>query len=124
MSRLFTLMGAGGSGKTRLALEVTKDLAGTYQDGVWVVELAGLSDPALVPQEVADALKVREQPGRPIFDTLLRALRDKRLLLVLDNCEHLINAAARLVEKLLSSCAGLSILATSREPLGVAGEVD
>ena len=123
MTRLLTLTGAGGSGKTRLALEVARDLVGAYPDGVWLVELAGLSEGGLVPQAVAASLGVAEQPGRSITDTLVGALRERRLLLVLDNCEHLIDAAARLVDALFDSCPGLRLLATSREPLELAGEV-
>jgi len=122
MTGLLTLTGAGGGGKTRLALEVVRELASTYPDGVWLVELASLSDPALAPQAVAQALGVREIPGRPLEDTLTDHLRTKRLLLVLDNCEHLVDKVAHLAEALLSSCPKLRILATSREPLGVRGE--
>ena len=120
MTRILTLAGAGGSGKTRLALEVAKDLIGAYPDGVWMVELAP-SESGLVAQEVAEALGVTERPGEPLADTLVDSLRGKEMLLVLDNCEHLIDAAARLAEELLRSCARLRILATSREPLGIAG---
>jgi non-specific serine/threonine protein kinase len=123
MTRLLTLTGAGGSGKTRLALEVARDLVGVYPDGVWLVELAGLSEGGLVAQKVAAVLGVAEQPGRPITEALVGAFRDKGLLLVLDNCEHLIDAAARLVDALLDSCPRLRVLATSREPLELAGEV-
>jgi predicted ATPase/DNA-binding SARP family transcriptional activator/DNA-binding CsgD family transcriptional regulator len=123
MSRLLTLTGAGGCGKTRLALEVTRDLVGVYPDGVWLVELAGLSEPELVPQQVADALAVREQPSCPFLSTLLEELQTKKLLVVLDNCEHLVDACAQLVETLLGSCPDLRVLATSREALGVSGEV-
>jgi len=123
MTRLLTLSGAGGSGKTRLALEVAKDLIGAYPDGVWLVELAPLSEGALVPQAVAKAVKVAEQPGRELTEALVDDLREKRLLLVLDNCDHLIEAAARLADSLLSSCPHLRVLATSREALGVEGEL-
>lgn len=123
MTRLLTLTGAGGSGKTRLALEVIGDLVGAYLDGVWVVELAPLSEAELVPQAVASALGVRERPGRPLIDDLADHLRDKDLLLVLDNCEHLIEAAARITDVLLSGCPRLKVLATSREALRVGGEV-
>jgi predicted ATPase len=123
MTRLLTLTGAGGSGKTRLAVEVAKDLVGTYRDGVWLVELAGLSEGVLVPQAVTGVLGVQEQPGRPLTDTLTEALRQKDLLLVLDNCEHLVEDAARLVDALLDSCPRLRVFATSREFLGVGGEV-
>jgi len=122
MTRLLTFTGAGGSGKTRLAVEFARGLIGRYPDGVWLVELAGLSEPDLVVQAVATTLEVREQPGRPILDAILDALRDKEILLVVDNCEHLIDATARLVETLLYSCSRLGVLATSREPLGAGGE--
>ncbi|MBA3474818.1 MAG: tetratricopeptide repeat protein [Rubrobacter sp.] len=124
MTGVLTLTGTGGSGKTRLALEVARDLVGAYPDGVWLVELAPLSDPELAPQAVAAALGVREQPGRPLAETLSKHLGSKRTLLVLDNCEHLIEACARLVDALLKSCSGLRVLATSREALGVAGETN
>jgi DNA-binding SARP family transcriptional activator len=122
MTRLLTLTGAGGSGKTRLAVETARGLAGGHQDGVWLTELAALSEPGLVPQAVARVLGTSEQPGHPLLGTLTEALRDKELLLVLDNCEHLIQASASLAETLLSSCPRLRILATSREPLAVGGE--
>ena len=123
MTRLMTLTGAGGSGKTRLALEVARDLIEAYPDGVWLVELAPLSEEALVPKAVAEALGVPERPQEPIADTLAEVLGDRQLLLVVDNCEHLIEAAARLVDRLLDSCPRVRILATSREALGVEGEV-
>jgi predicted ATPase/DNA-binding SARP family transcriptional activator/DNA-binding CsgD family transcriptional regulator len=122
MTRLLTLTGTGGSGKTRLAVETARGLAGAYQDGVWLADLAPLSEPGLVPQAVARALGVHEQPGRPLLGTLLEELRGKELLLVMDNCEHLIQASSSLAETLLSSCPRLRILATSRELLGVGGE--
>ncbi|HEY6752424.1 MAG TPA: BTAD domain-containing putative transcriptional regulator, partial [Rubrobacteraceae bacterium] len=124
MTRLLTLTGAGGSGKTRLALEVARDLVSIYPDGVWLATLAELSEGDLVPQPVATALQVAERPGQPLTDTLVEALEDKELLLVLDNCEHLVEAAARLVDTLLDSCPHLGVLATSREPLGITGEVN
>ena len=122
MTRLVTLTGTGGSGKTRLALEASRDLTGAYPDGVWFVELAGLSDGELLPSAVAEALGVPERPSQPLTDTLVDALRAKKTLLVLDNCEHLVTPAAWLVDALLDSCANLRILATSREALGIAGE--
>ena len=122
MTRLLTLTGAGGSGKTRLALEVARGLVGAYPDGVWLIELAPLSEEALVTKAVAEALKVPERSAEPLADTLVDVLRDRRLLLVLDNCEHLIEAAAGLVDRLLDSCPRVRILATSREVLGVEGE--
>ena len=123
MTRLLTLTGAGGTGKTRLAQEVAKDLVGAYPDGVWLVQLAGLSEPELVAQVVAATLGVRERPGRPLSATLAEELRAKDLLLVLDNCEHLIEAVASLTDELMGACPKLRILATSREPLRVPGEV-
>jgi predicted ATPase/DNA-binding SARP family transcriptional activator/DNA-binding CsgD family transcriptional regulator len=126
-ARLLTLTGTGGSGKTRLvrevAREVARDLAGLYPDGAWFVELAPLSDPDLIPQAIAEVLEVRERPEQPLTETLVETLREKRLLLVLDNCEHLVEAAAHLSETLLRSCPHLKILATSREVLGTPGEV-
>ena len=122
-TRLLTLTGAGGSGKTRLALEVARALSEAYPDGVWLVELAPLSEEALVPKAVADALAVPERPQEPLADTLAVVLRDRQLLLVLDNCEHLIEAAAGLVDALLDSCPRVRILATSREGLGLEGEL-
>jgi non-specific serine/threonine protein kinase len=123
MTRLLTLTGVGGSGKTRLALKVASDLVGAYPDGAWLVELAALSEGELVPQAVAKALRVREQPGRPLTETLKDALRSRKMLLVMDNCEHLIEAVVSQVDALLDSCPGLRILATSRETLSAAGEV-
>src|SRR5829696_7848515 len=122
MTRLLTLTGAGGSGKTRVALEVAKDLVGAYPDGVWLVELASLAEGTLVPQAMAEALGASEEPGRTLIEALVDVLRSKQMLLVLDNCEHLLGAAARLTETLLGACAGLRVLATSRQALGVQGE--
>ncbi len=122
-ARLLTLTGSGGCGKTRLALQVTAELLEEYADGVWLVELAPLSEPALVPQRVTSALGVREERGRPLLTALRDYLKPKELLLVLDNCEHLIIACAQLAEALLRICPNLRILATSRETLGTAGEI-
>jgi len=119
---LLTLTGAGGCGKTRLALQVAGLLRADYPDGVWLVELASLTSPELVSQAAATALGVPEQPGRPAQDALTNFLATKRLLLVLDNCEHLIGACAGLATVLLQNCSHLRILATSREGLEVAGE--
>jgi predicted ATPase/DNA-binding SARP family transcriptional activator/DNA-binding CsgD family transcriptional regulator len=124
MTRLLTLTGTGGCGKTRLALEVAKDLVGAYPDGVWLVELAPLSDPTLIAQAVASTLGVREQPGRPLLESLKDTLRPRKTLLVVDNCEHLVEAVGRLVDALLTSCPHLRILGTSRQRLNTAGEID
>jgi predicted ATPase/DNA-binding CsgD family transcriptional regulator len=124
MTRLLTLTGAGGCGKTRLALEVARDLVGAYPDGVWLVALAPLSEAELVPQAVAQALSVREQPGRPLLETLEDTLRSRKMLLLVDNCEHLIGAVVGVVDTLLDSCPSLRILASSRETLNAADEVN
>jgi non-specific serine/threonine protein kinase len=121
-SALVTLTGAGGVGKTRLALQVAAELAPAFRDGVRLVDLAPLGDPELVPQEVATALEVHEQAERPLAAVLVDHLRTRSLLLLLDNCEHLLPAAAALAEQLLRHCPDLRILATSREGLGVPGE--
>ena len=120
--RWVTVTGPGGSGKTRLAGEVAKRVAGRFADGAWLVELAPVRDPAQVPSVVAAALGVREQPGVPVAEAVARVLSRQQLLLVLDNCEHVIGAAAQLCAGLLAACDDVRVLATSREPLGVAGE--
>lgn len=121
-TRLLTLTGAGGVGKTRLALQVAAEVLEEFSNGVWLVELAALPEPELIPQTVATVLGIREQSGRPVLTTLAESLRAKHLLLVLDNCEHLIAACARFADALLRTCAHLRILATTREALGIAGE--
>lgn len=121
-SRLVTLVGVGGTGKTRLELQAAGDALERYADGAWLVELAPLSDPELVVSEISRALAVQLEPSRPPIDTMVDFFRSKELLLLLDNCEHLIEAAADVAQQLLGSCPHLSILATSREPLGVDGE--
>src|SRR5215217_4615894 len=123
ITRLLTITGAGGSGKTRLALEVSRDLLEEYSDGVWLVELAPLSEEKLVPKAVAEVLEVPERTEEPLADTLKEVLGSRELLLVLDNCEHLLEATARLVDVLLDSCLHVRIMATSREGLGVEGEL-
>jgi predicted ATPase/DNA-binding SARP family transcriptional activator/DNA-binding CsgD family transcriptional regulator len=123
MTRLLTLTGVGGSGKTRLAIKVASDLAGAYPHGAWLVDLAALSEGELVPHAVAKVVGVREQPGRPLTETLKDALRPRKVLLVVDNCEHLMEAVVGLVDALLDSCPSLRVLATSRETLSAAGEV-
>jgi AAA domain len=122
-ARLLTLTGPGGVGKTRLALEAARAAAGAFPHGVRFVALAPLADPALVPQAVATTLDVGERPGQPLLDTLAANLAGRRLLLVLDNCEHLLDACAHLVEAVLGAGPGLRVLATSREVLRVPGGV-
>jgi predicted ATPase/class 3 adenylate cyclase/DNA-binding NarL/FixJ family response regulator len=122
--RLVTLTGAGGVGKTRLAIQVAAQLAGEFGDGVWYVDLAPITDPELVAVTVARALGLPDQPGRSTMDSLLRFVRDRQMLVVLDNCEHLLDACADLVVAVLGEAAGLTFLATSREAIGVAGEVN
>ena len=125
-NRLLTLSGSGGCGKTRLALAVAFEVVNSFEDGVWWVELASLSDPDLLPQAVASALGsalgVREVLGRSLSAMLVGHLKPKKTLLVLDNCEHLVEGCAALANTLLRSCPDLKILATSREPLSIAGE--
>ena len=120
--RLVTVTGPGGSGKTRLAGQVAGQVAGRFTDGAWLAELAPVRDPAQVPVVVAAALGIPEQPGVAAADTLARVLAGQQLLLVLDNCEHVIGAAAELCAGLLPACDEVRVLATSREPLRVAGE--
>ncbi|MGH3090644.1 MAG: ATP-binding protein, partial [Rubrobacteraceae bacterium] len=122
-TRLLTLTGSGGCGKTRLALEVAADVAKDFDDGAWWVGLASLSDADLAPKAAASALGARERPGRTLTEALSDHLRYRKLLLVLDNCEHVIASCAALADALLRFCPGLRVLATSREALGVAGEV-
>ncbi|MDT5233461.1 MAG: hypothetical protein QOI39_3961 [Mycobacterium sp.] len=122
-NRLLTLTGAGGAGKTRLAIEVAAQLTGEFGDGVWYVDLAPITDPELVPITAARAFGLPDQPGRSTMDTLTRFVADRQMLVVLDNCEHLLDASAALVNALLATAAGLTLLTTSREPIGVPGEV-
>jgi predicted ATPase/class 3 adenylate cyclase len=121
-SRLVTLLGPGGVGKTRLALQVAADLIDAYPDGVWLVELAALADPALVTQEIAKALGLREETDRAIADTLLDFLRTKHALILLDNCEHVLAACAAVVDRVLAGCPQVRVLATSRQTLGIREE--
>jgi predicted ATPase/DNA-binding CsgD family transcriptional regulator len=122
-ARALTLCGPGGIGKTRLALQVLASVADGFPDGVWLVELGDLREPRLVVSRVAAALGVLEEPGRPLIDTLAAALAPRRMLLAVDNCEHLIDASARLCQRLLASSPGLRVMATSQEPLRMPGEV-
>jgi predicted ATPase/DNA-binding CsgD family transcriptional regulator len=121
-SRLVTLTGVGGAGKTRLGLQVAAGLAGRAEDGEWFADLAPVGDPDLVAVTVADVLGVRLEPGRPVLAALVEAVGGRRLLVVLDNCEHVIGACAKLADALLRGCPGLVLLTTSREPLGIDGE--
>lgn len=121
--RLVTLTGSGGAGKTRLSLEVAAACLDRFSDGVWLAELAAVTEPALVAQTVLAIFNLREDPHRTAAEALMDYLRDRSILLVLDNCEHLIQACAQLSETLLRACPRLSILASSREALGIAGEV-
>ncbi len=124
-NRLVTLTGAGGVGKTRLAVQVSAQIASEFSQfpqGIWYVDLAPITDPELVPITVARALGLPDQPGRSTMDTLLRFVRDRQMLVLLDNCEHLLDASAELVVALLGGAAGVTLLATSREPVGVPGE--
>jgi predicted ATPase/class 3 adenylate cyclase len=122
-NRLVTLLGVGGIGKSRLSLQVAADVLDDYPDGVWFVELAPIADEVRVPQVVATVLGVSEEAGKPLVDVLVRALRHRRLLLVLDNCEHLAAACADLVARLLQSGPHVKVLASSREPLNLRGEI-
>ena len=121
-TRLVTVTGAGGTGKTRLALRVAEELLEVFPDGVWLVELAALADPNLLPVTVASVLNLHEVPDRPILQVLVDYLRNKRMLILLDTCEHLVDGVARLVDRILHDCAQIVILITSREILGINGE--
>jgi predicted ATPase/class 3 adenylate cyclase len=121
-SRVVTLIGVGGVGKTRLAVQTAAELLPRYRDGVWLCELGPLSDSDQVPDVVAAALGVQQRPEQSIAESLVTALRAKEMLVVLDNCEHLLDAAAQLVAAIIESCPGVRVLATGREGLGVPGE--
>jgi non-specific serine/threonine protein kinase len=122
-NRLLTLTGTGGVGKTRLAMCMATTALNSYRDGVWLVELAALQYPELVPQEVASALELKEQPGKRLTQTLIEHLQSKHLLLVLDNAEHLLAACAQLADTVLRQCPKVTVLVTSRERLDVPGEL-
>lgn len=121
--RLVTLTGSGGAGKSRLSLQVGNECLNQFADGVWLAELAPVTDTTLIPQTLFSIFNLREDSHRSTLDILINYLRDKNLLLLLDNCEHLIEASAQISETLLQACPKLKILATSRESLGIAGEV-
>jgi predicted ATPase len=121
-SRLVTLAGAGGSGKTRLALQVAAELLDGSDEGVWFVDLAPIEDSEQVGRAIAEVLDLREQPGRSPLHVLLDVLKSQNILIVLDNCEHVIDAAAKVADQLERNCPGVHLLATSREPLGIDGE--
>ncbi len=123
VNRLVTLTGAGGAGKTRLAVEVASQLTDEFGDGIWYVDLAPISNPAVAPLTVARTLGLPDQTGRSTIELLVRFFGDKTMLLVLDNCEHLLDACGSMVTELLSACPNLTILTTSREPLAVPGEL-
>ena len=122
-ARLLTLVGVGGIGKTRLSLQVAAEILDDYPDGVWFAELAPIGDPRVVAHAVAKVMGVAEEPGRPLVDVIVEWAADKRLLLVLDNCEHLIGACAALAEQLLRETVGVKVLASSREALQIPAEV-
>ncbi|MCW2564127.1 MAG: Transcriptional regulator, partial [Mycobacterium sp.] len=122
-NRLVTLTGAGGAGKTRLAVELADQLINEFKDGVWYVDLAPVADPVVVPVTVARTLALPDQPGRSPMETVLRFISDRKMLLVLDNCEHLLDACGDAIMSLLNGCPQLTVLTTSREPISVAGEV-
>lgn len=123
ISHVVTLVGAGGSGKTRLAVELARECGEAFADGVCYVDLAPLSDPALVGHQVAQALSVSDSSSDDLSHSLVAALKDRNLLLILDNCEHLVGTACEIVSTLLAGCGNLAVIATSREPLGIDGEI-
>jgi predicted ATPase/ATP/maltotriose-dependent transcriptional regulator MalT len=121
-ARLVTLTGTGGSGKTRLAIQIANTVSKTFADGVWLVDLAPLREPAFVPQLVAQVFNLHPSANQSLLETLLNFIHSKQFLLILDNCEHLNAACGQLAQELLSQAPGLRVLATSREPLAIAGE--
>jgi predicted ATPase/class 3 adenylate cyclase/DNA-binding CsgD family transcriptional regulator len=122
-NRLVTLTGAGGAGKTRLSVEVASLLSSEFSDGIWYIDLAPITIPAVVPETVARTLGLPDQPGRSTMELLLRFFSEKKMVLLLDNCEHLLDVCGTMAIELLAGCPQLTILATSREPLGVPGEL-
>jgi predicted ATPase len=122
-NRLVTITGEGGCGKTRISLQIAKEYLDKFHDGVWFVDLSPLEDPELLPQEVAATLSIKEEPDKPIVSTIKDQIREKNCMMLLDNCEHLVDATADLAQQLLSASPGLKLLATSREALKIIGEV-
>ena len=122
-SHLLTLIGPGGTGKTRLSIQAASEMLAQYPDGVWFVEFAPILDPLLVPRTTATAIGLRDEPQRPVIDMLCDYLHEKKLLIILDNCEHLVDACARMADRILHAAPDTRILATSREALGIGGEV-
>ncbi|HET7378137.1 MAG TPA: adenylate/guanylate cyclase domain-containing protein, partial [Anaerolineae bacterium] len=122
-AHLLTLIGSGGTGKTRLSIQAAGELLDQYPDGVWLVEFAPILDPLLVPRTTAMAIGLREESMRPVIDLLCDYVREKKMLIILDNCEHLVEACAHLADRLLHASAHTRLLASSREALGIAGEV-
>jgi predicted ATPase/class 3 adenylate cyclase/DNA-binding CsgD family transcriptional regulator len=122
-TRILTLIGPGGTGKTRLSIQAAGELLDQYPDGAWFVELAPILDPQLIQRTTAMALGLRDEPQRPVIDMLCDFLREKKMLIILDNCEHLVDACARMVDQILHATADIRILASSREALGIGGEV-
>jgi predicted ATPase/class 3 adenylate cyclase len=120
---LTTLIGPGGTGKTRLSIQAAGELLDRYPDGVWFVELAPILDPLLVPRTAASAIGLRDEPQRPVIDMLCDYLREKKMLIILDNCEHLVDACAHIADRILHTAPETRILASSREALGIGGEV-
>jgi predicted ATPase/class 3 adenylate cyclase len=121
-ARLLTLIGPGGTGKTRLSLQLAADQLSEFKDGVWLMELAPLSDPGFILSTIASALELHEVPGIPLINIVIDYLRAKQILLILDNCEHLVEASAQIADQLLHACSQLKIIASSREALGIDGE--
>jgi predicted ATPase len=121
-AHLLTLIGPGGTGKTRLSLQLAAEILPEYADGIWLIELAPISDPALVLQAIAATLEVRENPGIVLLDQVTGYLNGKQLLMVLDNCEHMVETCAYLVNHFISHCPTLKVIASSREALGITGE--
>ena len=121
-TRLLTFIGPGGTGKTRLSLQVAVEQFSEFKDGIWMIELAPLSDPAFIPSTIASVLELREVPNIPLMSILLDYLRARQTLLVIDNCEHLVEASAQIANQLLHGCPQLKIIASSREALGIDGE--